>query len=199
MTPDRSPDLRDGDAFADVTFSDLTIASADLSGKEFQHCTFRRCKLPESRWAETRLEDCQFEGCDLLRFAPAKLSLRGVIFKDTRLMGVDWSLLGPMPNVHFEQCDLRYSSFVRLKLRKTRFVGCTARETNFIDVDLTEADFTGTDATGGTIQGCILAKTNFVRATGLAFDPRANQAKGARINVDTAVTLARLFGLTVEG
>ena len=199
MPASTTPTLENGDFFADATFSDLSIESASLSGKEFQRCTFRRCKLPQSQWVETRLEDCVFEGCDLLRMVPTKLALRSVTFKDTRLMGVDWSDLGTMPYVEFERCDLRYCSFVKLKLRKTRFVNCNAREANFIDVDLTEADFTGTDMLGSIVQGCVLAKTSFSRATNVVFDPQANRVKGTSIAVETAVALAQSLGMVVDG
>lgn len=193
------PPFEEGDLYADRAFEDLSLDSADLAGKEFQRCVFRRCKLPASRWTEARLEDCTFEQCDLARIVPTKILLRGVTFNDSRLMGVDWSGIGTLPSVQFEKCDLRYSSFVKLKLRKTRFVGCIARETNFIDVDLTEADFTGTDATGSTVQGCVLVKANFTTTTGLFFDPRANQVKGVRISVETAVSFAQSLGMAVDG
>ena len=199
MDASKQPTLEEGDFFADVTFSDLKIESADLSNREFERCTFRRCTLPHSRWVETRLEDCVFERCDLLQMVPEKLALRGVTFADTRLMGVDWSQLGTMPVVQFERCDLRYSSFVALKLRRTRFVSCNAREAVFIDVDLSEADFTDTDMPGSTVQGCVLVKTDFRLSTGLLFNPQANQVKGARISVETAVALAQSLGMVVEG
>src|SRR5204863_210792 len=81
------------DFHAEATFSDLALEAADLSEKEFQRCLFRRCKLPESRWVRARLEDCVFEECDLTRVAPQQLGLRGVTFKGTKLMGVDWTEL----------------------------------------------------------------------------------------------------------
>jgi uncharacterized protein YjbI with pentapeptide repeats len=199
MPASTTPTLENGDFFADATFSDLAIESASLSGKDFQRCTFRRCKLPQSQWVETRLVDCVFDGCDLQRMVPKKLALRSVTFKDTRLMGVDWSDLGSLPYAEFERCDLRYSSFVKLKLRKTRFVHCNAREANFIDVDLREADFSGTDMLGSVVQGCVLAKTNFSRTTGLVFDPQANRVKGACIAVETAVALVQSLGMVVDG
>lgn len=196
---DAEPALQDEDFFADRTFSDLTLEAADLGGKELQRCTFRRCKLPESRWAKTKLEDCVFEGCDLLRMAPRELALRGVSFKDTRLMGVDWSDLAPLPDVSFDKCDLRYASFVKLRLRATKIVGCLAREANFIEVDLTEADFSGTDLLGCNWQGCTLAKANFSRASGVLFDPQKNRVKGARLGLEAAMALVHSLGLVVEG
>lgn len=198
MTTEPPPRLEDGDFFADVTFADLAIDSADLADKELQRCTFRRCKLTESRWGRVKLEDCVFEGCDLTRMVPRGLALRGVTFKDTRLMGVDWSDIAKLPQVTFEGCDLRYASFVQLRLPATRFVGCIAREANFIEVDLTGADFTDTDLTGSTIQGCTLAKAKLARASGVFFDPQKNKVKGARIGIATAVLLAQSLGLVVD-
>ena len=198
MTAGPAAELLAGDFFADRTFTDLVLEAADLSGKELQRCTFHRCKLPATRWARSKLEECRFEHCDLTRMAPQELALREVVFQDSKLMGVDWTDLGPLPNASFEACDLRYASFVKLKLRATKFLRCTARESNFIDVDLTEADFSGTDLTDSTIRGCTLAKTNFSRATGVLFDVQHNRVKGARIGLEAALAMARSAGMVVE-
>ena len=186
------------DAFADQTFEDLATEGAAISGKDFQRCVFRRCKLPQSRWPETRFEDCVFEDCDLTRMAPQGLAFRGVIFKSSKLMGVEWSGLGSLPDLAFDGCDLRYASFVDLRLRALRVVGCLVREANFLSVDLTEADFTGSDLTGSTITGCTLAKANFARADGVFFDPQKNNAKAPAFAAETAVLLMRSYGVLVE-
>jgi fluoroquinolone resistance protein len=122
-----------------------------------------------------------------------------VKFKGSKLMGVDWSELGKLPDMAFEGCDLRYSSFVKLRLRATRFRGCLAREANFIEVDLSEADFAGTELTGATIQGCLLAKTDFSKAIGVFFDPQRNRVKGARIGIGAAVLMVKSLGMEVDG
>jgi uncharacterized protein YjbI with pentapeptide repeats len=198
MPPTPPPRLDAEDFFADVTFADLALEAADLRGKELQRCTFRRCKLPESRWARAKLEDCVFEHCDLTRMAPQELGLRGVTFKDTKLMGVDWTDTGPHPNVTFEGCDLRYASFVKMRLRGTKFLRCMAREANFLEVDLTEADFTDTDLSDSTIKGCTLIKANLAHAVGLRLDPQLNKVKGARLSLEAAVLLVQSFGIVVE-
>jgi len=129
---------------------------------------------------------------------PRQLALRGVTFTDTRLMGVDFSDLAPLPDVRFDKCDLRYSSFVKLRLRGTKLTGCLAREANFIEVDLTEVDFTGTDLQGANWQGCTLMKTNFARSIGVLFDPQKNRVKGARLGIEAAVALVHSLGIVVE-
>ena len=186
------------DVFVERTFDDLLGEGIAVAGKDFQRCVFRRCKLPQSRWPETRLEDCVFEDCDLTRMAPQALACRGVMFKGSKLMGVEWSGLGAFPDLAFDGCDLRYASFVDLRLRALRLVGCLASEANFLGVDLTEADFSGSDLAGSTITGCTLTKANFSRGSGVFFDPQKNRSKGARVAVETAVALMRSHGVVVE-
>jgi fluoroquinolone resistance protein len=193
------PQLDADDFFADVTFADLTLEGGDLSGKEFQRCRFLRCKLAESRWTRVKLEDSVFVDCDLTRMTPRELALRTVSFEGTRLMGVDWSEIARLPQIAFERCDLRYSSFVKVRLPDIHVVGCLAREANFLEVDLTGADFSDTDLTGATISGCTLVRANFARAQGVLFDPQKNRVRDARISLDTAVLLAQSTGFVVEG
>lgn len=184
--------------FTDIVFEDLELQAADVTGKEFERCIFRRCKLQESRWSQARLEDCVFESCDLSRMVARSVGLFGVRFKDTRLSGVEWADLGLLPAVAFEDCDLRYASFVKVRLRDTRFVNCMVREANFVDADLTKAIFTDSDLTGSTLRGCVLKDADFTQATGVFIDPQQNRVKGVRIALEAAVTLVRSFGIVVE-
>src|SRR5512140_2697779 len=136
--------LLSADVFQDQTFADLALEAAELSGKDFLRCTFRGAKLPQSRWEGDRLEDCLFEDCDLSRLRPAPRTLSGVVFRRSKLMGVEWSRI-PNPAVSFEECDLRYGAFLDMVLKGAQLKGCKAAEGTFSGCDLTRADFTGTD------------------------------------------------------
>jgi|GEM_PF-331877 len=188
----------EGDYFTDATFTDLDLSAADLTDKEFDNCTFRRCKLPESRWTRCVLEDSVFEDCDLSHMLPQQLALRGVTFRNTRLVGVAWKGIERGPDVAFEGCDLRYASFISLRLGAVRVVNCTLNGANFLEVDLAGADFSGSDLAGSTIQGCTLTTTHFSRARGVFVDPATNVVKGARIDLEAALLLAESFGMIVE-
>ena len=191
--------LAQEDFFENETFTDLDLQGGDLGQKEFYRCTFQRCQLQESRWKESKLESCVFSECDLSRAQLAFTGLRGVRFEGSKLMGIDWSVVSPNPEVEFDGCNLRYASFVGLSLRKTAFIRCSALEANFLDVDLSESDFSGTDLSGSTLRGCTLTHTDFRSATGVFIDPARNRAKGALISVEAAVLLARFLGLVVAG
>jgi uncharacterized protein YjbI with pentapeptide repeats len=194
-----SEKLRAQDSFEDEQFEGLDLTQFDFSGKEFVRCAFRNAKLQESRWSKVRLEDCAFEECDLTRMVPGDLRAYGVRFKGCKLMGVEWTRATLHPQLAFEDCNLRYASFVELSLRGTPFVRCKAMEANFVDVDLTEADFTGADLSGASFQGATLARADLSTASGAFLDPAKNRVKDAKISVDTAVLLAAFHGLRVAG
>src|SRR4051812_7575113 len=120
--------LVEEDYFENEVFSDLDLNGANLTGKEFYRCTFENCPAQESRWSKSLLEACVFKGCDLTRAAMAHTGLRDVRFEGCKLMGVDWSSVSPNPELAFEECNLRYCSFVGLSLRKTTFTRCLAQE-----------------------------------------------------------------------
>lgn len=180
-------------------FTGLDLRGHDLGGRELTACCFRGCKLQETRWQGSRLEDCRFERCDLTRMDPLGLRAHDLHFSDCKLMGVDWSGLGQFPRLGFADCVLDFASFVGLGLRKTAFLRCKLAEANFFDCDLREADFAGSDLRGSILRGCKLARTDFSAATSLCFDPAVNDARGARIAIETAVLLAMQQGLSVAG
>nr|AYM52854.1 pentapeptide repeat-containing protein [Myxococcaceae bacterium MCy9487] len=191
--------LKQDDSFENESFTELDLQGADLSDKEFYKCTFQGCELQESRWKGTNLETCVFQGCNLTRAILNGTRLRGVRFGGSKLMGIDWTGVSSNPEVEFEECGMRYSSFVGISLRKTSWLRCVAPETNFFDIDLTDSDFSGTDLTGSNFRGCTLTRTDFSGATGLMLDPAQNRMKDTRVPVETAMGLAYSLGMIVDG
>ncbi|QRK08791.1 pentapeptide repeat-containing protein [Archangium violaceum] len=185
--------------FENETFADLDLQGCELGGKEFYRCTFLRTQFQESRWRNSKLEVCVFNGCDLTRAQLKGTALRDVRFEGSKLMGVDFTEVSANPEMSFEDCVLRYASFVGLSLRKTAFLRCSALEANFFDLDLSEADFTGTNLAGSNFRGCTLTRTDFSQVSGLFLDPARNRLKGTRVPVETAVSLAQSLGMQVTG
>jgi fluoroquinolone resistance protein len=189
--------LLERDTFQDERFEGGDLTGADLGGRELGGCVLRAVRLAETRWRDARLEDCRFEDCDLSRMAPDAMGARGVVFAGCKMMGIDWSNLGAYPAISFERCDLRYASFLALKLRKIAFTGCNLEEAQLIECDLTEAAFTECRLPGTRFERCDLRKASFAGSTGLALTPEGNQLRGAKIPVETALRFAESFGLRV--
>jgi uncharacterized protein YjbI with pentapeptide repeats len=195
--PEEAAAIAEAQSFQDRCFEGGDLTGADLAGKEFTACVFRRVRLPETRWRDARLEDCRFEDCDLSRMAPDALGARGVVFAGCKLMGVDWSNLSAYPAISFERCDLRYGSFVGLRLRKMAFSACNLTEAQFVETDLCEAAFADCQLDGTRFERCDLRKASFAGSRELTILPAGNQLRGAHIPLDAAVRLAESFGLKV--
>lgn len=191
--------LLDGDTFEGETFTGLCVTAAMVKDKEFFRCVFERCQLQESQWKDCLLESVIFRGCDLTRAQWQRVGLRGVRFEGSKLMGINWSSVSPIPEVAFEECNLRYATFEKLNLRKTPFSRCSVREVNLLECDLSDADFTGSDLSGTTVRGCTLARADLSTTTGAFLDPARNRVKDARVSVETAVALAESLGMRVAG
>jgi uncharacterized protein YjbI with pentapeptide repeats len=185
--------------FEERVFENLDLEGADLGKRELTQCVFRRCKLGQTRWARTRLEDCVFEHCDLTRADVAGTSMHDVTFKNSKLMGVDFTPLAKHPAMTFEECMLRYASFVGLALRKVRFVRCAIQEANFFETDLTDAVFEECAFTGTRIEGCTLLRAKFPSAKDLFLDPVRNKVKGAHVPLETAILLATSHDMKIIG
>jgi uncharacterized protein YjbI with pentapeptide repeats len=187
-----------GRTFENETFEKLDLSGFDFAKKELTNCTFRGCKLPETKWGGTTLEDCQFDTCDLSNCVPKRVSLLGVEFKNSKLMGAKWLEVGSSPRVGFTDCAMRYQSFVGLDLRSTSFVRCAIVESAFIDVNLGKAKFEDCELTKTEFERCELLGTDFASSHGVFFDTAQNRIKGARINTETAALIAAGLGLVVS-
>jgi uncharacterized protein YjbI with pentapeptide repeats len=186
-------------SFQDATFDGLELEAFEFSGKDFYQCTFNRVKLNESLWKRVIFEDCVFDSCDLTRSRFTQTTIRNVAFRRSKLMGIDWSDVAKNPVFSFEECDLRYSSFVGTNLRKTRICDCKALEANFFDCDLVESDFSGTDLDGANFESSDLTRANLVTASGAFVNPIKNRVKDLRVAVESAVLLAMSHGMWVSG
>jgi fluoroquinolone resistance protein len=191
--------LLDGDFFEEQTFRGGDLGEADLGSKELVRCAFKNVKMMQSRWKGARLEDCTFDSCDLTRIAPDGLMARGVQFIGCKMIGIDWSGLGDYPEIGFDGCDLRYASFVSLRLRKTRFERCDFRDAQLVEVDLGEASFRDCQLGGARFERCDLRKTSFAGASDLILPPQGNRLAGTRVPLETALQMARALGVEIVG
>lgn len=191
--------LRSETDLENETFVGLDAQGLDLGGKELYRCTFRQVRLQETRWRRARLEDCVLEDSDLTRIDPAGLALSGVVFRRSKLLGVDFTDLGANPDLRFEECNLEYAVFRRTNLRKTKLLGSNLRGATFVDCDLVEADLSGSDLSGASFEQCRMRKADLGGAHGAYVDPTRNEIKDLRISVESAVLLAQALGLRVAG
>src|SRR6185503_11728838 len=104
--------------------------------------------------------------------------LRGVTFKRSKLMGVDWSKAHQLTfDVRFENCVLEYCSFVAMKLNRLVATGCRARNADFTEANLSNADFSDTDLADAIFFHTTLHGADLSCVVGYLIDAKANRLK----------------------
>ena len=196
---DESLYLATNDYFENDELRSIAVGKEQLVEKEFYKCEFENCTFIESNVSKCVFEDCIFVRCDLTMAKPQHTAYRGVVFRDCKLMGINWSECSPGLDVAFEHCVLSFSSFVGLSLPKTRFIDCTAKEVSFIETDLKQADFRGTNLAGSRFFHVDLTKADLSEAVDYYVQPMENTITKARFSVQAAVALAESFGVIVVG
>jgi uncharacterized protein YjbI with pentapeptide repeats len=98
----------------------------------------------------------------------------------------------------FDGCQLKHSSFYKLKIKKTVFRNTQLQEADFSECDLTAAQFDNCDLSGVIFNRSILEKADFRTASNYTMDPEINKMKGAKFSVDGVAGLLRKYGLVIE-
>lgn len=115
------------------------LLSGDSSGLTAKGMTFDEAILEKVRMASAVLEklgitDAQFRACDLSAAKCADSSINRVVFRGSRMTGIDLSQ-ALVQDAIFEECKLDLSNFRFAKFKRVKFTDC----------ELTEADFQGAE------------------------------------------------------
>lgn len=198
--PDSDPQtlLQTEDDLDDVVFTDLDLGDTSLADKTFRDCRFVKVKLAEASLAGCTFEDCEFEDCDLTMAKVGGAAFRGVVFRRSKLMGVDWSdVRGIAFVVSFEECNLSHATFADRKMPETVFRECRAHEASFAGVDLSKCVFTGTDLRGARFIDTILVEADLSEAVHYDISPQQNRLRKTKFSQEAALALAAQLGVVV--
>ncbi|MDR2285734.1 MAG: pentapeptide repeat-containing protein [Sphingobacterium sp.] len=184
---------------ADKTFQQVDYSEKELRNREFVRCHFVGCDFSKSDLRTNDFEDCTFETCNLSMANLQGVGLRNVIFKDCKIMGVDFSSLNKfMFSFSFEKCQLDYSIFYGANLKKMRFFKCSLRETDFSEADLSGSVFAECDLLGTTFVETNIEKVDFRTSTNVILDLDINKVKKAKFTIYQLELLLLKYDLEVE-
>lgn len=175
-------------------FDGLQLKGKAITSVKFYACVFKNCDLTGVSLRFCTFKECRFESCNLSLLKAGASSFPGTVFKDSKLMGINWteadwpklSLAGPP---QFHNCVLSDCNFLGLALAGVEIKNCLAKEADFREADLSGADFSGTELAGSLFGGTNLAKANLAGARNYAINVKANQVKDARFSLPEAMSL----------
>jgi uncharacterized protein YjbI with pentapeptide repeats len=125
--------------------------------------------------------------------------LQEIVFKDCKIVGIDFSLSNPLLlKLKFLNCLIQGANFSDLKLGNTTFYESTIKESDFLNCDLTDSDFSKTNLEGTLFHHTNLSRADFRDATGYTINPLANTLKKAIFSMPEAARLLEALDIIVE-
>lgn len=183
----------------DKIFQQVDYSDKELRNREFVRCHFVGCDFSNSDLRTNDFEDCTFETCNLSMANLQGVGLRNIVFKECKIMGVDFSSLNKfMFSFSFENCQLDYSIFYKTTLKKMQFVKTSLREVDFSEANLSNSVFKECDLLGAVFSRTNLEKVDFRTSTNIILDPDLNKMKKARFTINQLEVLLFKYDLDVE-
>lgn len=185
-------------SFIGKKFIRLNYSNKKIEEKEFEDCMFEKCIFIETIFQDCHFTDCVFSECTLSANKPFNSVFTNVSFKDSKVMGFDWTKAKTIRLLKFERCDISYSNFSFLKLPHLQLLDCTAKEINFAESDLSEGIFTKTDFENSVFSHTNLTKADFRKAINYGIDFNFNTLKKAKFSLPEATSLLKSLDIMLE-
>jgi uncharacterized protein YjbI with pentapeptide repeats len=169
------------------------------SYQEVEQCRFVNCDFSNADFSNKKFIDCLFERCNLSLVALSGAGMQNVAFQDCKLAGVQFTACRDMLfEVHFEGCQLSYTSFYGKRMPSTSFVRCALTDTDFTSADLSSAVFQECTLNGAIFSATQLNGADFRTATGFIIDPDSNPLKKAKFRLEGLPGLVTKYGVIIE-
>jgi len=162
--------------------SGLIYTNVKIENKEFENCTFEKCRFIECIFENCRFIDSSFIECSISANKPYNSQFINISFKDSKIMGLDWTKAKSIYFLSFERCDISYSNFSFLKLPNLQLRECIAK------TDFSNTIFSHTN----------LTKTDFRKAFNYGIDINFNKLTKAKFSLPEATSLLKSLDIILE-
>ena len=180
-------------------FLGLSDTSSQLTEGEYENCSFINCSFLNFNLSGFNFIECEFKICDLSMVKAKGTGFRIVVFKNCKLVGINFGDCNSFSlSLHFEDCLLNLSSFYKLKLKGTLFNRCNLQEVDFAETDLTGSIFDTCDLAGALFENSILEKVDFETAFNYSIDPNINRIKKAKFSMAGVLGLLHKHDIEVK-
>lgn len=123
---------------------------------------------------------------------------RGVSFKKSKLIGINWTQASTQAACHYAESLLDYGIFQGINLKGFSFVDCKILEVDFSEAQLSKSSFTGSILRGSNFNKANLSEADFRGASEYLIDVRYSTIKNAKFSLPEALTLLSSLEIIVE-
>ncbi len=181
-------------------FKQLTQTEKEFSDISFEDCSFESCDFSESYFSNCHFLECDFSNCNLSLVSLQDCRLNEVVFKQCKLLGIDWTRvrwpsIALDSQVVFEQSVLNDSSFFALQLQGLKIIECRCKDVDFTQGDFNAGSFSHSDLSGSLFSRTNLSGVDFSEASNYRIDIENNNIKGAKFSRFEAVRLLEGFDI----
>lgn len=196
-------DISDSLQYTKENFLKIKESKRKFLHKDFTDCSFENCNFLECEFYKCSFTNCRFINCDLSVIKVTNSQFSDVLFKNSKVIGVDWTKAGGtrssmIISINFLASTINYSSFFGLKLHKMQLIDCIAHEVDFTEADLTESICRKTDFFDSKFQHANLTKADFTDARNYVINPNGAIIKKAKFSLPEAMSLLRAFDIVIE-
>ena len=188
----------DSGYYENVTFEKISMNGCNLNETEFFECEFVSSDFMKSGLEGCRFEKCTFKNCDLSLAKMKGSLLLDTVFKDCKLIGIDWTLATDPVKADFYGCRLDNSVFYKTDMRRRYFRDCSLLSADFESANLSRCIFTGSDLSGCKFTGSDLTGADLRDAANYTINPLTSRIKGARFFLPEAVSLLDHLGIFID-
>jgi uncharacterized protein YjbI with pentapeptide repeats len=180
------------------TFENESFSDKKISNKEFEDCVFKNCDFSYSDFSFNTFMDCEFIGCNLSNIKLWNSSLKTVIFKNCKLIGIEYNKCEDfLFSISFQDCILDFATFNNKKMPKTTFANCSLKEASFVETNLTQSVFENCDLDNSMFNKTILTAVDFSTAYNYKIDPEFNPMKKAKFTNNGIVGLLNKYDIKI--
>ncbi|WP_432671372.1 pentapeptide repeat-containing protein [Flavobacterium sp. SM2513] len=180
------------------TFEKVVYTGQKVSSREFENCIFKDCDFSNTAFLSSTFMDCEFIDCNLSVLELLGSSLKNVVFKNCKLLGIAFHTCDDfLFQVEFENCVLDFASFANKKMPKTKFMSSSLKEVSFEGTHLKQSVFEKCNLAGAIFNDTNLTECNFTSASNYQIDPEFNVLKKARFSLQGIPGLLEKYDIKI--
>lgn len=180
-------------------FKGINFTHNGLELADYEYCNFINCDFSNLDLSEISFSECEFEDCNLSSVILNSTSFKEVIFKNCKLLGMQFDKCNPMLfSIDFDDCQLNLSSFYDMELKNTKFKRCALHEVDFVEADLTGLKLEQCDLKDALFENTILRKTDFRTSFNYSIDPELNRIAKAKFSLPEIKGLLHKYDIEIE-
>jgi fluoroquinolone resistance protein len=181
-----------------ISFNAEDFSHDSSINAEFVGCQFIGIDFSEFNFSRLKFLDCTFSECNLSNASLKSGVFRGVSFKKSKLIGLNWTETTTLASCTYADCIMDYGVFHSMNLKGFSFINCKMMEVEFWDSQLAKSSLTGCMLRGSAFNKADLSGADLRGSTDYFIDVRFTNVKKAKFSMPEAMALLSSLEIIID-